>query len=392
MSAETSTGTVLVVDDDRINRLLLTRNLEAEGHTVTTAENGREALDLLQGELPDVILLDILMPVLDGFAVLDEVKADTRLRDIPVIMISAVDEMDSVVRCIEAGAEDYLPKPFNPTLLRARINAGLMKRRLARVEQGRVRDVFARFLPETVVDEVMRDTNGEPRLGGVRLVGTVLFSDLRGFTSFAEQTRPDVVVDVLNHYFSEMSDAILDNGGTLLGFLGDGILAVFGAPIASDDHADRALVVARQMLFERLPRFNDVGAIRARRARRLPDGHRRLERAVHVGQRRLLEAARVHGDRRSRQHRRPSPGSDEEVASPRARLRVDADSSSRTARRARVRRRPRSFAARRSRCGSGHSEPRFRRPRHLPDKGWPMHGRKVSSHRSSGALPLPRSS
>jgi adenylate cyclase len=256
LSGSAGPGTVLVVDDDRINRMLLTRSLEADGHTVATAGNGREALDLLHGELPDVILLDILMPVLDGFAVLDHVKGDARLHDIPVIMISAVDEMDSVVRCIEAGAEDYLPKPFNPTLLRARINAGLMKRRLAQAEQGRVRDVFARFLPETVVDEVMRDTNGEPRLSGVRLVGTVLFSDLRGFTTFAEQTAPDVVVDVLNHYFSEMSDAILDNGGTLLGFLGDGILAVFGAPIASDDHADRALVVARQMLFERLPRFN----------------------------------------------------------------------------------------------------------------------------------------
>ena len=249
-------GNVMVVDDDRLNRRLLQRSLEAEGHAVTTAENGRAALRLLETQLPDVILLDILMPELDGFAVLDHVKADPRLRGIPVIMISAVDEMESVVRCIEAGAEDYLPKPFNPTLLRARINAGLMKQRLAEVERDRVRDVFARFLPETVVDEVMRDTNGEPRLGGVRLVGTVLFSDLRGFTSFAEQTAPHIVVDVLNRYLSEMSDAILDNGGTLLGFLGDGVLAVFGAPIASDDHADRALVAARQMLHERLPRFN----------------------------------------------------------------------------------------------------------------------------------------
>ena len=87
-------------------------------------------------------------------------------------------------------------------------------------------------------------------------MGTVLFSDLRGFTTFAERTAPEVVVDVLNRYFSEMSDAVLDNGGTLLGFLGDGILAVFGAPIASDDHADRALTAARQMLYERLPQFN----------------------------------------------------------------------------------------------------------------------------------------
>jgi adenylate cyclase len=250
-------GTVLVVEDDRINRLVLKRSLEADGHVVTMADNGRVALETLKGALPDVILLDILMPELDGFAVLDSVKADPRLREIPVIMISALDEMDSVVRCIEAGADDYLSKPFDPTLLRARINAGLTKRRLAQAEHGRVRDVFARFLPETVVDEVMRDTNGEPRLGGVRLIGTVLFSDLRGFTTFAERTPPEVVVDVLNHYFSEMSDAILDAGGTLLGFLGDGILAVFGAPIASDDHADRSLAVARQMLYERLPRFNE---------------------------------------------------------------------------------------------------------------------------------------
>ncbi len=250
-------GSVLVVDDDRVNRIVLTRSLEADGHAVTTATNGREALELLSTELPDVLLLDIVMPELDGFAVLDHVKTDARLRDIPVIMISALDELEGVVRCIESGAEDYLAKPFEPTLLRARISAALTRRRLTLVEQERVRDVFARFLPETVVDEVLQDTNGEPRLGGVRLVGTVLFSDLRGFTAFAERTPPDLVVDVLNRYFSEMSDAILDEGGTLLGFLGDGILAVFGAPIATEDHADRALATARAMLLERLPRFND---------------------------------------------------------------------------------------------------------------------------------------
>jgi adenylate cyclase len=254
---EDTPGLVLVVDDDRINRTVLSRGLAAQGHRALTAENGRLALELLEEELPDVILLDILMPELDGFAVLDRVKDDPRLREIPVIMISAVDDMESVVRCIEAGAEDYLPKPFDPLLLRARVNAGLAKRRLGLSEQARVRDVFARFLPETVVDEVLQDANGEPRLGGVRLVGTVLFSDLRGFTSFAERTPPDVVVDVLNRYFTEMSDAVLDEGGTLLGFLGDGILAVFGAPIASTDHADRALATARRMLDERLPRFNE---------------------------------------------------------------------------------------------------------------------------------------
>ena len=257
LSETSDTGSILVVDDDRVNRTLLARTLERSGHTVTTAENGVEALTMLADTVPDVVLLDVVMPELDGMSVLERMKDDEALRDVPVIMISALDDFDSVVRCIELGAEDYLPKPFDPVLLRARIRAGLDKRRLHELERARVRDVFARFLPESVVDEVLLRSNGDPRLGGVRLVGTALFSDLRGFTTFAESTPPDAVIDVLNRYFSEMSDAVLDNGGTLLSYLGDGILAVFGAPIASDDHADRALATAREMVYERLPRFND---------------------------------------------------------------------------------------------------------------------------------------
>ncbi len=99
--------------------------------------------------------------------------------------------------------------------------------------------------------------DGNVRLGGVRLIGTVLFTDLRGFTTFAEQASPDRVIDVLNRFLSEMSDAVLDNGGTLVSYLGDGLLAVFGAPIECEDHADRALAAAREMLAVRLPRFND---------------------------------------------------------------------------------------------------------------------------------------
>jgi class 3 adenylate cyclase len=247
---------ILVVDDDQLNRAVLTRSLEHEGHRVAAVASGEEALASLRASPADVVLLDIVMPGLSGVEVLEELKGDQALREIPVIMISALDDYESVVRCIEVGAEDYLPKPFDPVLLRARINAGLSKARLNTLERERVRGVFARFLPETVVDELMA-RGGDPRLSGVRLVGTVLFSDLRGFTTFAEATPPDRVVDVLNRYFSEMSDAILDQGGTLLGYLGDGLLAVFGAPIRADDHADRALAAAREMLWERLPRFNE---------------------------------------------------------------------------------------------------------------------------------------
>src|SRR5215212_1962900 len=256
VSAEPEAGSILVVDDDRVNRTLLARTLEALGHRVLTAADGSKALDLLQVEEPDIILLDIVMPVIDGVTVLARIKGDPALRAVPVIMISALEDSDSVVRCIELGAEDYLQKPFDPVLLRARIRAGLDKRRLQQLERARVRDVFARFLPEAMVDEVLLRTDGDLRLGGVRLVSTALFADLRGFTRFAERTPPDNVIAVLNRYFGEMSDAVLDNGGTLVAFLGDGLIAVFGAPIECDDHADRAVAAAREMLEVRLPRFN----------------------------------------------------------------------------------------------------------------------------------------
>jgi adenylate cyclase len=127
----------------------------------------------------------------------------------------------------------------------------------ATFERARTRDVFARFVPDTVVDQVLtRATEeGDPRLGGERMDATVLFSDLRGFTSFAESRDPEQVIDVLNRYLTAMSDAILDHKGTLVAYMGDGIMAVFGAPVASPDHADQALAAARAML-GRLEEFN----------------------------------------------------------------------------------------------------------------------------------------
>ena len=171
-------------------------------------------------------------------------------------MISALDEMDSVVRCIEAGAEDYLPKPFDPTLLRARIHAGLTSDG-SQLERTRVRDVFARFLPETVVDEVLRDTNGEPaprwcpprRHGAVQRPARV--HDVR------RATHRDVVVDVLNRYFGEMSDAMLDNGGTLLA---SSVTASSRCSARRSPPRTTPTAHSRpraRCSYERLPRFND---------------------------------------------------------------------------------------------------------------------------------------
>ena len=153
-------GRLLVVDDVEMNRDLLARRLRQQGHAVETAENGREALERLRREEFDLVLLDVMMPEMDGYQVLEELRADERLRGLPVIMVSALNEIESVVRCIEAGAEDYLPKPFNPVILRARVEATLEKKRLR--DQERLyakslereleigRNIQASFLPETI--------------------------------------------------------------------------------------------------------------------------------------------------------------------------------------------------------------------------------------------------
>jgi two-component system, cell cycle response regulator len=127
-------ASILVVDDDRINRMVLCRDLEREGHRVTAVEGGGEALEALRAEPFDVVLLDVLMPELDGFETLAEIERDEKLRHVPVIMVSALEDIESVVRCIELGAADYLPKPFDPVLLRARINGCLTKKRLHDLE------------------------------------------------------------------------------------------------------------------------------------------------------------------------------------------------------------------------------------------------------------------
>ncbi len=129
-------GRVLAVDDNRLNRLTLTRSLEQAGHEATPAASGEEALELLARQPFDVVLLDLVMPGMDGFEVLRRIKADASLRDLPVVVVSAVDDVESAVRCIEMGAEDYLPKPFNAVLLRARVGASLRKKRLRDVERA----------------------------------------------------------------------------------------------------------------------------------------------------------------------------------------------------------------------------------------------------------------
>lgn len=253
----TPVGEVLVVDDDMLNRRLLARSLERDGHTVRVATDGREALDELARQVPDVVLLDIVMPGMDGMAVLEHVKSDPAIRHLPVIMISGVEDTGSVIRCIEMGAEDFLPKPFDPVILRARVSAGLSRKRLHDLESEHVRRVFSRFLPESIVQQLLARSDGDLTISAEQLDATVLFADLRGFTTFSEAHPVKLVIDVLNRYLSQMTDAILDQGGTLVDYMGDGVMGAFGAPLPMPDHADRAVAAARRMVGPELQRLND---------------------------------------------------------------------------------------------------------------------------------------
>ncbi len=240
---------LLVVDDNQINRMMLTRSLEQEGHLVETAENGKEGLEKFRTGAFDLMLLDIEMPVMNGFEVLEACLNDFDLRQIPIIMTSAMEELDAVVKCVELGAEDYLTKPVNPILLRARVNASLEKKRL-RDEQ---RKLFRTFATKEVAEELLREGFS---LGGQLVTASVMVTDIRSFTTIAESQSPSDSIELLNQYFSMMFDAITHNGGIVNQIVGDGVLAVFGAPIFYNDHRERAVKAGLQML-EQLKIFNE---------------------------------------------------------------------------------------------------------------------------------------
>jgi adenylate cyclase len=262
-------GAILVVDDNEGNREMLARRLARQGYDVRRAPGGREALESLRADLADLVLLDVLMPGMDGYETLSRLKADEALRDIPVLMISALDEMQSVVRCIELGAEDYLPKPFDPVLLQARIGACLEKKRLREQEVRHVRELaeWNRTLEQRVQEQVAQvEQLGRlkrffsPQLAELIVAGgaddplrthrreiTVVFLDLRGFTAFAETAEPEELMDVLREYHAAMGRLILGHEGTLERFTGDGMMVFFNDPVPVSNPAERAIRMAVAM-------------------------------------------------------------------------------------------------------------------------------------------------
>jgi class 3 adenylate cyclase len=242
------TGRLLIVDDNKVNRLLLGRGLEQQGHAVDFAENGVQALDKLTRERFDLVLLDIQMPELDGYQVLERIIQDTDLRDIPVIMTTATEELESVVRCIELGAEDYLTKPVNAVLLRARINASLEKKRL----RDQQRELISKFATEEVAEQMLAEGF---ELGGRLVEATVMFSDIRGFTSIAEVQSPADIIELLNTYYTLMFEAITGHGGIVNQIIGDGLMSLFGAPVSKPGHPQLAVKAALEMI-EMIELFN----------------------------------------------------------------------------------------------------------------------------------------
>jgi len=258
-----SAAELLVVDDNEDNRYALTRRLERAGYSrLTTANDGGQALELLRSKKFDLVLLDIMMPGMNGYQVLEQLKADANLRDIPVIMISAVEEMASVVRCIELGAEDYLPKPFDATLLYARVGASLEKKALRdevsqwnktlaeRVEKqvalldrfGRLKSFFSPQLAESILS-----SGGQDLLKTHRSEVVVVFLDLRGFLAFTDRSEPEEVMDVLAEYHREMGSLVVAHEGVLERFTGDGMMIFFNDPIKLDSPIANSMRMAIAM-------------------------------------------------------------------------------------------------------------------------------------------------
>jgi class 3 adenylate cyclase len=250
----TAPATVLVVDDNGINRDLLTRRLDRLGYAVRSAENGRQALEQLASGGIDLVLLDIMMPEMDGFQVLEYRRADPRLQEVPFVVLSALDELDSVVRCVELGAEDYLTKPFNPVLLRARIEASLERKQLhdreleythqLAVERERSERLLLNILPASIAERLK---SGESPIADRLVEVTALFSDLVGFTELTQSVPPGEMVEILNRVFSAFDSLVDEHGVEKIKTLGDGYVVLAGAPAPMPNHAEAIANVALGM-------------------------------------------------------------------------------------------------------------------------------------------------
>jgi adenylate cyclase len=247
---------LLVVDDNELNRDMLSRRLGSRGFQVEVAADGKEALRRMGAEHFDLVLLDVMMPEVSGIEVLRRVRERWSESDLPVIMATARDATEDVVEALGLGANDYVTKPLDFPVVLARIEAQLtLKRQKAEIRRLAedlelrnrfIRSLFGRYVSEEVVAGLLDSPEG-PLLGGESRKVTLLMSDVRGFTPLTEELAPEQVLRLLNSYLAAMADVILAHQGTIDEFVGDGILAIFGAPLSRPDDARRAVACAAAM-------------------------------------------------------------------------------------------------------------------------------------------------
>ena len=262
---------VLVVDDSRTLRKILIRELNSLGfHNILEAADGLEAIATVKSKPVDLMLLDMEMPELDGLGVLAQLKADDAYKTLPIIVISGADQFEKTIKCIEIGAEDYLPKPFDPILLRARIFSSLEKKRLRdldrkhlemlnhekqllEVEQMKTEKLMLNILPRPIADRLKR---GEKNISGSYPDVTILFSDLVGFTKMSSQVSATDLVKLLNDLFTRFDIRAESLGLEKIKTIGDAYMAVGGLPIPRPDHAELCADMALGM-YQDLRDFNE---------------------------------------------------------------------------------------------------------------------------------------
>lgn len=248
---------VLVADDNADNRQLIEDILIGLGHDTLVARDGLEALSQSLEQAPDLIVLDINMPGLSGFEVCQRLRDNPNTSQIPILMLTALADVDNRVKGLGLGADDYLTKPFSPRELIARIDARLRIKAHTddlRATQEQIRKTFERFVPATVVEQLLEHPE-EVRLGGQLKEITVMFADLQAFSSVSEHAAPETMLEVLNRYQELIVSHILEVEGTIDKFTGDGVMALFNTPLPQENHALQA-VRAAVMIQRTLPTFH----------------------------------------------------------------------------------------------------------------------------------------
>ena len=235
---------ILAVDDTPENLRLVDALLAPQGYAVVAAASGSEALRLLDAERPDLLLVDLIMPEMNGFEVTKAIRAHPEWRHLPVIMITATGGAD-LIKALDAGADDFVSKPFDKNELLARVKSLLRVKSYYDTVQ-RQRQELSRFFSPAIAD-LITSPAGQRMLDGHRRAVTVVFCDFRGFTQFSETAEPEEVLSVLRAYHRAMGELISEHGGTLEHFEGDGMMVFFNDPIEMPDHEVRAVRMAIAM-------------------------------------------------------------------------------------------------------------------------------------------------